>query len=195
MGTDLSPKAAEIAACARSLLSTRGYNGFSYADISEVVGISKPSIHHHFASKAALVHAVVAGYRADAIVGLAALDAQVPDPLERLNAWMHFWQTCLRQRTLPFCICAMLATEMPEIPKEIGVEVRGHFDDLSAWLATLLAQGAGSGQFVLQRPAAIEAFALMAAIHGAMVSARAYDDAELFCTITESLVARLTTTH
>ncbi len=25
-----------------------GYNGFSYADIAEVVGIRKTSIHHHF---------------------------------------------------------------------------------------------------------------------------------------------------
>ena len=33
---------------ARNLIMTRGYNGFSYADIAEAVGIRKASIHHHF---------------------------------------------------------------------------------------------------------------------------------------------------
>ena len=195
MDPELSPKAAEIAACARSLIATRGYNGFSYADIAEAVGITKASIHHHFPSKAELVRCVVAAYRAEAQVGLAALAAQVPDPAARLRAWMGFWQACLRERTLPFCICAMLATEMPTIPEEIGVEVRGHFDDLSQWLAQLLADGARAHQFALRSTAPVEALALMAAIHGAMVSARAYDDAAVFVAISDGLVERLSAVH
>jgi TetR/AcrR family transcriptional repressor of nem operon len=50
MASELSSTAAQIVASARSLLATRGYNGFSYADVAEAVGISKPSIHHHFPS-------------------------------------------------------------------------------------------------------------------------------------------------
>lgn len=60
---ELSPKAVEIIAHARSLLEAGGYNGFSYADISARVHISKASIHHHFPSKAELVRVVVARYR------------------------------------------------------------------------------------------------------------------------------------
>lgn len=41
----------EILQCATELIQTHGFNGFSYKDISEQVGISKASIHHHFASK------------------------------------------------------------------------------------------------------------------------------------------------
>jgi TetR/AcrR family transcriptional repressor of nem operon len=195
MSSELSPKAAEIAACARSLIASRGYNGFSYADIAEAVGIAKASIHHHFPSKAALVRHVAAAYRAEASAGLAALSAQVPDPAARLRAWTGFWQQCVRERTLPFCICAMLATEMPMIPAEIGVEVRGHFDDLSQWLTQLLADGERSGQFVLRGPASSEAPALRAAIHGAMVAARAYGDPAVFTSISDGLVDRLVTRH
>ena len=75
MASELSPTAAQIVASARSLLATRGYNGFSYADIAEAVGISKPSIHHHFPSKAELVKVVVAQYREEARQGLAARSA------------------------------------------------------------------------------------------------------------------------
>jgi TetR/AcrR family transcriptional repressor of nem operon len=191
MVTDLSPKAAEILACARSLLSQRGYNGFSYADISDAVGISKASVHHHFASKAALVRSVLVDYRASAVVGLAALDQQFPDPLARLQHWVGWWHACLRERTLPFCVCAMLATEMPAIPPEVSVEVRGHFDDLSAWLARALESGAATGQLRLESAPTVEALALMAAIHGAMVSARAYDDPDVFASVTGSVIRRL----
>jgi TetR/AcrR family transcriptional repressor of nem operon len=34
-----------ILACARALIASGGYNGFSYADIADVVGIRKASIH------------------------------------------------------------------------------------------------------------------------------------------------------
>ena len=195
MGSELSPKAAEIAACARSLIALRGYNGFSYADIAETVGIAKASIHHHFPSKAELVRRVVVAYRAEAAAGLAALTTQVPDPADRLQAWTRFWQDCLRERTLPFCICAMLSTEMPTIPDDVGAEVRGHFDDLSQWLAATLADGARTGRFTLHAAPAAEALAFMAAIHGAMISARAYGDAAVFTSISQGLLARLATRH
>ena len=196
MDTELSPKAAEIAACARALIATRGYNGFSYADIADSVGITKASIHHHFPSKAELVRSVVAAYAARRASGWRRSARKVPDPAARAcSAWTGFWQQCLRDRTLPFCICAMLATEMPAIPAEVGVQVRGHFDDLSQWLAQLLADGARTGRFALGGPASTEGLAFMAAIHGAMVSARAYDDVAIFVSISDSLVDRLVVRH
>ena len=38
-----SPTYDAILACARALIAKGGYNGFSYADIAEVVGIRKPA--------------------------------------------------------------------------------------------------------------------------------------------------------
>lgn len=195
MASELSSTAALIVTRARSLLATRGYDGFSYADVAEAVGISKPSIHHHFPSKATLVLRVVQAYRTEALAGMHGLRQQVPDPLLCLQAWTHFWQACLRDGTLPFCICAMLAAEMATIPEEVGAVVRGHFDDLSGWLADLFADGVRSGQFHLHGSAATEARSFMATIHGAMIAARAYRDAERFATLSNALVARLTATH
>lgn len=195
MASELSSTAAQIVASARSLLATRGYNGFSYADVAEAVGISKPSIHHHFPGKAALVRRVVADYRAEAQAGMEGLRQQVADPVARLQAWTDFWQACLRDGTLPFCICALLATEMPAIPDEVAAVVRGHFDDLSGWLAGLLDEGARAGQFRLHGAAPAEALSFMASIHGAMISARAYRDPELFAAISTALVGRLTAPH
>jgi len=192
MDAELSPKASEIVACAQALLAVRGYNGFSYADISDAVGISKPSVHHHFASKADLVRTVVRRYREGARTGMATLERQIADPLAQLHAYVGYWTACIRDGTAPFCICALLAAEMPTIPAEVAVEVRGHFDDLASWLEVVLARGVDDGVFHLRGPAKGEAMAVMAAVHGAMLAARAHGDTELFGAIMKPILHRLT---
>jgi len=193
MDTELSPKAAEIVACARALLASGGYNGFSYADISAAVNISKPSIHHHFASKAELVRVVLVRYRAEVNAGVAGLEQQVPDPVAQLQAYTDYWSTCIRDGSLPFCVCAMLAAELPAIPTGVADEVRGHFSELSAWLTTVLARGAAQKAFFLKATAEEEAKTFMATVHGAMLSARAFGDVEMFPRIVQPLIRRLTT--
>ncbi|WP_144640957.1 TetR/AcrR family transcriptional regulator [Bordetella genomosp. 13] len=188
---ELSPRAAEIAEHAKALLAIGGYNGFSYADISERVHIGKASIHHHFPSKAELVHTVVVIHREQARSGLASLDRQIEDPLARLNAYTGYWAQCIRENTAPICICAMLAAELPAIPSDIAHEVRGYFNDLSGWLASVIEQGAAMGKFQLQDEPAVEAHSFMASVHGAMLSARALGNAETFESITQAAIGRI----
>jgi TetR/AcrR family transcriptional repressor of nem operon len=192
MNIELSPKATEIVTCTRLLLAAGGYNSFSYADISESVHISKASIHHHFPSKAELVQTVVRLYREEARVGMTTLDQQIPDPLAQLEAYTGYWAACIRDGTSSLCIGAMLAAELPAIPSAVADEVRGHFSDLAAWLASVLAKGASQRIFVLQANPEAEAMAFMATVHGAMLSARAYGDPEVFATIVQPLMRRLT---
>lgn len=192
MNVELSPKAAEIVAHARSFLEAGGYNSFSYADISARVHISKASIHHHFPSKIELVRVVVARYREEAREGMAALDQQLADPLAELNAYADYWSTCIRGGTSSFCICAMLAMELPTIPSEIADEVRGHFQDLTAWLTSVLKKGKAKGQLRLQGSPAIEAKAFMAAVHGAMLAARGSGDPQTFQALVRLAIDRLT---
>lgn len=195
MVVELSPKAAEIAAQTRTLLAAGGYNSFSYADLAERVGITKASIHHHFPSKAALVTAVVTMYRQEAKAGLAALEGQFDDPLSELNAYADYWAGCISRGEHPFCICAMLATEMPTIPAEVAAEVRAHFQDVGAWLAAVLQRGAERGQFHLVNNAAVSAQAFMAVVHGAMLMARATGDPKAFVTIVQPAILKLTPSH
>lgn len=190
--TELSPKAAEIVAHARSLLETGGYNSFSYADISERVKISKASIHHHFPGKAELVRVLVARYRQEARDGMTLLDQQLADPLAELKAYADYWSTCISGGTASFCICAMLATELSTIPEEVAQEVRGHFQDLAEWLTTVLEKGHAQGQFHLQGNAAVEARTFMATVHGAMLSARGFGDPQIFQQLVQLSIARLT---
>src|SRR5260370_31956766 len=93
--SNLSTTSDDILACARSLIVAGGYNGFSYADIADVVGIRKASIHHHFPSKVDLVRTLVARYREEAEAGLGYLELQGSVPLERLRVSARSWEACL----------------------------------------------------------------------------------------------------
>jgi TetR/AcrR family transcriptional regulator, transcriptional repressor for nem operon len=189
--TNLSSTADDILACARSLIISGGYNGFSYADIAAVVGIRKASIHHHFPSKVDLVRILVLRYREDARAGFAALERAATNPRDQLAQYIGYWERCLMDASAPFCVCALLASELPALPAEVATEVRLHFETLSAWLASAFERGAKSGAFRLSDAPQMEAETFMATVHGAMLSARAYDDPKLFGTITTSLLNRL----
>lgn len=190
-----SSTADDILACARSLIVAGGYNGFSYADIATVVGIRKPSIHHHFPSKADLVRTLVSRYREEAAAGLAQLESHVSDPAEQLRAYLGFWEKCITDASLSFCVCALLASELPMLPEGVAHEVKAHFRFLSAWLTSVLERGAQQGRFHLASAPRVEAEAFMATVHGAMVSARAYGDPTMFGVITAPLLDRLSTRH
>jgi TetR/AcrR family transcriptional repressor of nem operon len=193
--SNISPKADEIVHSARGLIISGGYNGFSYADISAQVGIRKASIHHHFPTKADLVRIVVARYREEARHGLAGVSAAIADPVDQLRAYTGYWEACIRDDAAPFCICAMLAAELPALPAEVAVEVRGHFQDSSTWLAGVMEAGVGKGRMRLPRPAKQEGISFLATVHGAMLSARAYGDKAIFATIVEPLFDRLVVSH
>ncbi|RFB78777.1 TetR/AcrR family transcriptional regulator [Methylovirgula sp. 4M-Z18] len=189
--SNLSTTSDDILACARSLIVAGGYNGFSYADIADVVGIRKASIHHHFPSKVDLVRTLVARYREEAETGMANLELQVFDPLEQLRFYAGYWEACIADASAPFCVCALLATQLPVLPEEVGMEVRAHFRSLSAWLTSVLERGARRSQLQLTGTPHAEAEAFMATVHGAMLSARAYGDPKIFGVVTGPLFKRL----
>lgn len=176
---------------ARSSIVAAGYNGFSYADIAGAVGIRKASVHHHFPTKVDLVRTLVQQYRAEAEAGLAEIERHVPDPLDQLRAYTGYWESCIGDPETSYCVCALLATQIPVLPEQIVVEVRAYFRALSAWLTTVLERGARAGTITLTGEARSEAEALMAAVHGAMLSARAYGDPLMFAAITGPLIDRL----
>ncbi|MBB4400895.1 MULTISPECIES: TetR/AcrR family transcriptional regulator [Rhizobium/Agrobacterium group] len=185
-------KADEILRCARSLIIKGGYNSFSYADISAVVGIRNASIHHHFPSKSDLVQRLVAQYRQEAEAGIAELERNISDPLEQLRAYIGYWEGCIAEATHPFCVCALLASEIPVLPETVALEVRAHFRNLSDWLTTVLERGVAQGRFVLSGTASANAEIFMATVHGAMLSARAHGDATIFGAITRPMLERMT---
>ena len=189
--TDETQKTADrLVESARALLVHRGYNGFSYADVAEAVGIRKASIHHHFPAKVDLVRSVMAAYRARIAGSLTQLAAW--PPAKQLQAYADHWAQCIRDESAPFCVAAMLAAELPTLPEPLAADVRRHFEQLSTWLTGVLAKGAKDGSFVLAASAAVEAESFLALVHGGMLAARAHGDVAVFESVTRAALTRLT---
>ena len=122
---------------------------------------------------------------------LKSLQEQFASPADQLQAYVNFWQACIGDASLPFCVCAMLAGEMPMLPDEVASRVRAHFHDLAGWLTSVLQAGAEQRVFRLDKRPEAEAQTLMASVHGAMLSARAFDDPAVFAAIVMPQIAKL----
>lgn len=178
---------------ARYLIQTRGYNGFSYADVAEEVQVRKASIHHHFPTKADLALAVVEESRSGIVEQTRLLAAGTFDPTQKLLFYTGYWEKCIADATAPFCVAGMLAAELPSLPENLAEAVRAHFRDLSRWLETILTKGAQVGVFQLRGAASTEAEAFMSIVYGAMLTARAYGEPAKFAEVVRSGLERLIT--
>jgi TetR/AcrR family transcriptional regulator, transcriptional repressor for nem operon len=169
--SEASPTAEKVLDAAEGLLQQRGYNGFSFDDVARLVGIKKPSIYHHFATKSELVAVVAQRYthrfRA-ALLGIEGRHARAP---ERLAAYAAlFEQTFVVEQRL--CVCGMLGAEAQSLPVEVSTEVRRFFEANLDWLTQVMTAGQLAGLIRPQPAAGSLAEALLCALEGAMVVGR-----------------------
>ncbi|MFZ6870895.1 TetR/AcrR family transcriptional regulator [Undibacterium sp. Di27W] len=156
---------------AQALIQQQGYNGFSYDDVAKLVGIKKPSIHHHFAKKEELVTVLVQRYTHRFRSELLAIEGQHASPMERLAAYAAvFEQTFNRDRRL--CVCGMLGAESDSLPESAADEVARFFKVNLDWLTQIISDAQSAGMIKKSCAAESLAQAYLSALEGAMVLGR-----------------------
>jgi len=176
---------------AARLIVNSGYNGFSYADLAETIGIRKASIHHHFPSKVDLVVAVVEQRRAAIRAQVDALEHGTPDAMLQLRAYVDYWKRCIEDQSSPFCLAGVLAVELPSLPAEVAIAVQGHFNDLAQWLERLMVLGKKQGTIELEMNPRISSQFFQTTVYGAMVMARAYGEPSKFNLVIDAFMQRM----
>ena len=131
--------ATRILDVAERLVQTSGFNGFSYADISAELGITKASLHHHFATKAELGRALIERYSEAFNAALKVVDQRGGDAAAKLERYVKLYEEVLREERL--CLCGMLAAEYSTLPEPLQKEIRRFFDANETWLAGVIDQG------------------------------------------------------
>jgi TetR/AcrR family transcriptional regulator, transcriptional repressor for nem operon len=174
---------------AEQLVQGRGYNGFSYADIAGELGITKASLHYHFASKAELGEALIERYAARFTEALERIDATGAGAGAKLEAYASLYAEVLRGDRM--CLCGMLAAEYQTLPQPMGDSVIRFFDHNVAWLAGVLASGRSEGALAFDGTSADAAQALLGALQGAMLVARPYRDPARFQAAATHMLASL----
>ena len=93
--------ATRILDVAERLVQTRGFNGFSYADIAAELGITKASLHYHFAGKAELGEALIVRYGERFADALAAIDDSARTPAPSSTPTPISTPTCCAEAHVP----------------------------------------------------------------------------------------------
>ncbi len=123
----LNDTASKLITEAGRLIAKVGYNGFSYADLSALLGLRKPSIHHHFPRRWIWWVAVVEQQRAVIQAQIEALASGTPDAIGELLTYIDYWKRCITDQSATFCLAGVLAVELPGLPPPVAAAVRGHF--------------------------------------------------------------------
>lgn len=184
-----SDTASRILDIAERLVQTRGFNGFSYADIAVEVGISKASLHHHFATKAELGHSLIRRYAENFRAMLATIDTTAVGASAKLKRYIKVYETVLANERM--CLCGMLAAEYSTLHKAIQDEIRRFFDLNERWLAGVIEQGRGAKFFHSRGSARDTARMLLNVLEGSMLVARSYNDPRRFTAATRQALTNL----
>jgi len=184
-----NPAAERILDIAERLAQTRGFNGFSYADIAEELAVTKASLHYHFPSKAELGKRLIERYEQTFLQALGEIDRTGADARERLRCYAKIYADVLRANRM--CLCGMLAAEYATLPKPMKEEMRHFFDENERWLAAVLEQGRASGSFRFTGSTLDVARSIVGSFEGAMMLARSYGDVSRFQVVADRLLAEL----
>lgn len=167
----------------------QGYSAFSYADLAAVVGIRKPSIHHHFPTKEDLGVAVVAAYTEAFSEQLDRIDAKVGKAAERLRAYAGLYRDGLEHDQ--GCLCGVLASEVAVLPPPVQAGVRQFFDLNLRWLEWTLRDGRARGALRRDIEPRREAKTVLSTLQGAVFVALSLRDPAVFDQAVDGLLKGL----
>jgi len=155
---------------AQILIRQRGYNGFSYRDLADRVGVKTASIHYYFPCKDDLLIESIGQYAAEEASLMQGIDAALP-AFERLNRYAAlFYGTPTGQ----VCLCGMLAADLASLSDRARQAVQSFYRTHEHWLSEVVAAGQHDG--TLEWPGDPEAAGryLFAAFQGALMSSRLF---------------------
>ena len=133
----------------QELIQTGGFSAMSFQDIASEVGIRKPSIIHHFPTKAELGVAIIRRYRDTFAAHLQQISE---DPAKSSwDALEFYFSPYLFLASTPdkVCLCGALAGEIPVLPEVMRVEVKQFIEAHQRWLEEILREGVERGELVL----------------------------------------------
>ena len=132
-----------IIALADQLIRTRGYNAFSYKDISDPLEIKNAAIHYHFPTKTDL--------------GIAVIDLETERFKEQTTKWSsmpedkqlkHLFDTFGRKHKQGLvCLMGTLSPDYITFPESLQEKVTGMSMDFANWTAQCLESGRQKGFF------------------------------------------------
>jgi AcrR family transcriptional regulator len=162
----------EILDLAENLLLDRGFNGFSYADISSVLRIKNAAVHYYFPTKSDLGIAIIqrakerfAGWTRGERMGSRSA-------AEKLEAFFRLYLKFM-EAGQQVCLGGALETDFKTLPAEMQVETRKFASTFLVWMEGVLEEGREQRIFSFPGEAKDQAILILSSLQGALQMTRA----------------------
>ncbi|MEO1128816.1 MAG: helix-turn-helix domain-containing protein [Planctomycetota bacterium] len=175
---------------AERMVQERGLGAVSFQQLADAVGLSKPSIFHHFANKEALARALVA--RCQTKYGpeygeVVEADLAAPDKLRGIAA---IFENGLRDNRL--CLLGALGQSAPMLSEAVQKDLQHSVARSIERYAEVFEQGTREQSLRFEGTASDAAAAFLALLEGLQVLARARGDHALFGRAAQSYIESIT---
>ena len=154
------------------LVQTRGYSAFSYQDLSDRLGITKASIHHHFRTKQDLGQAVAEKYNTEVRAILDTAGARTDDPWQQLEGYVQMVLGIVKTRDR-ICAAGSVQSEFNVVPEAMRKSMGSLVQFVIGWLSKVIKRGRDLGVMDFPGSPDDQAALVFSAAQGAMQYGRA----------------------
>lgn len=162
----------DILELAETLFHERGFNGFSYQDIADKLGVKSAAIHYHYPSKADLGVAIIQRMRDLIRRAHDNFETQGTDPRAGLEAYFAYYLQHLCHKCHSICTVGIMAAELNTVPDVMRSEAQGLVRDIHELLTHMLTLGRERGLLTFQGAPKDRAIAVVCTVGGATQFAR-----------------------
>lgn len=151
---------------AGSFLQCRGYNGFSYRDISQKLGIKNAAIHHYYPQKEDLVATFLEVSRHKFTANIAQIVESGGSAREQLQ---YYFDYALKEFDEGKSICppGSVMLDFEELPEKVKKQHLLLLDEILTWLSRVLKTGLEQGELNFSDPVDVRADAIFETLLGA----------------------------
>ena len=168
---------------------SRGFDGFSYADLAVAVGIRKASIHYHFPTKVDLSEQLIIRYHTSLKERLAEIETDDLSAGERLKALIRLYREALNGGQT-VCLCVAFSMCRERVSKKVVIRVGEVRTMLLKWIKNNFELGLKDRSISLITAPEEEACATLAMLEGAHLAARTVQDTAPFDAAIQVLLGR-----
>lgn len=175
---------------AERAVRSRGFDGFSYADLAKDVGIRTASIHYHFPSKADLSAALMRRYQEGFAAICDEIEADHATGGARLQALIDRYRIAHNDAQW-VCLCVAFSVSCESLTPAVVTQISQFRKMMRTWIHAVYTLGHSDGTISSIAGPGSEAAATLALLEGAQLSARAEGDPQLFDNAVDALISRL----
>jgi TetR/AcrR family transcriptional regulator, transcriptional repressor for nem operon len=168
------------------LIRDKGFNAFSFYDISKTLGIKNASIHYYFPTKTDLAVSVIREH-------IAALERVISntaekEPLTKLKAFLSIYTTTKAEDRV--CLVGSLSTDLHTVERRVETELKIFANKVLQWVTQILSEGKAKGVFQFEISARTKALLIITNMLAALQLSRLTGEKD-FNTIKETILKEI----